>query len=283
MIKVINLRKKYGDFEALKGISFEVEKGVIFSFLGPNGAGKTTTIEILEGLRKKTSGEIYFFGKKVEKVGKELKEKIGVLLQRTELFRELTVIETLSLFRSFYEKGYNPEEVLEIVGLEEKKKSRVRNLSGGQFQRLCFGLSIINDPKILFLDEPTTGLDPQARRHIWDLILKFKREGKTIFLTTHYMEEAQNLSDMVCIIDNGKIVAQGSPDELIRNSGLNSIIEIEGEYDFGEVVEGKTIIETSNVMEEINKLLNIGIENFTVRHPTLEDVFLKLTGRGLRD
>ncbi|ANQ53273.1 ABC transporter ATP-binding protein [Thermosipho affectus] len=283
MIKVVNLKKKYGDFEALKGISFSIERGIIFSFLGPNGAGKTTTLEILVGLRKKTSGEIYFFGQKVDDIDKKIKERIGVLLQKTELFRELTVYETLKLFRSFYKKGYDPKKVLEMIGLVEKKNERVKTLSGGQFQRLSFGLSFINDPEILFLDEPTTGLDPQSRRHIWDIIREFKRGGKTIFLTTHYMEEAQTLSNKVCIIDNGLIIAEGSPDELIKHSGLSTIVEVDGEYNFGKVVEGKTIIETKNMSEVINKLLNDGVEKFIVRHPTLEDVFLKLTGKELRD
>ncbi|MBO8161257.1 MAG: ABC transporter ATP-binding protein [Thermosipho sp. (in: Bacteria)] len=286
MLKVRNLEKRYGKLQALKGISFQVEEGTIFSFLGPNGAGKTTTVEILEGLRYKTLGEIYYFGRKVEKIGPEIKERIGVCLQKTELFKELTVIETLKLFRGFYRKGLDPKDVLEIVGLQEKEKSRVKNLSGGQYQRLVLGLSFINDPELIFLDEPTTGLDPQSRRHIWDIILTFKKQGKTVFLTTHYMEEAERLADVVCIIDNGEIIVSGKPEELIKQSGLKVIVEVPKNaksINLGEIVEDKVIIETENVNSTIQEVMNLGIENFVVRHPTLEDVFLKLTGKGLRD
>ncbi|RDI92612.1 ABC transporter ATP-binding protein [Thermosipho africanus Ob7] len=284
VVKVENLKKLYGKFEALKGISFEVEEGEIFSLLGPNGAGKTTTVEILIGLREKTEGKIYYFNKEIEKIDKKIKSVIGVSLQKTELFRELTVIETLKLFRSFYKDGYDPYEVLEKIELVEKGKERVKNLSGGQFQRLVVGLSFINDPKIIFLDEPTTGLDPQSRRKIWDIILEFKDKGKTIFLTTHYMEEAQFLSDRVCIIDNGEIIALDTPQKLIENSNLETIIEIDGVYEkFGKIIGNRTLVETNDPNSLIQKLIENKIENFTVRHPTLEDVFLKLTGKELRD
>ncbi|MBZ4649388.1 ABC transporter ATP-binding protein [Thermosipho sp. (in: thermotogales)] len=284
VVKVENLKKLYGKFEALKGISFEVEEGEVFSLLGPNGAGKTTTVEILIGLREKSEGKIYYFNKEMEKIDKKIKSVIGVSLQKTELFRELTVIETLKLFRSFYKDGYDPYEVLEKIELVEKEKERVKNLSGGQFQRLVVGLSFINDPKIIFLDEPTTGLDPQSRRKIWDIILEFKDKGKTIFLTTHYMEEAQFLSDRVCIIDNGKIIALDTPQKLIEKSNLETIIEIDGVYKkFGKVVGNRTLVETNDPNSLIQKLIENKIENFTVRHPTLEDVFLKLTGKELRD
>ncbi|WP_126993054.1 ABC transporter ATP-binding protein [Thermosipho globiformans] len=284
VVKVENLKKLYGKFEALKGISFEVEEGEVFSLLGPNGAGKTTTVEILIGLREKSEGKIYYFNKEMEKIDKKIKSVIGVSLQKTELFRELTVIETLKLFRSFYKDGYDPYEVLEKIELVEKEKERVKNLSGGQFQRLVVGLSFINDPKIIFLDEPTTGLDPQSRRKIWDIILEFKDKGKTIFLTTHYMEEAQFLSDRVCIIDNGEIVALDTPQKLIEKSNLETIIEIDGVYEnFGKVIGNRTLVETNDPNGLIQKLIENKIENFTVRHPTLEDVFLKLTGKELRD
>ncbi|MDK2899769.1 MAG: type transport system ATP-binding protein [Thermosipho sp. (in: thermotogales)] len=284
VVKVENLKKLYGKFEALKGISFEVEEGEVFSLLGPNGAGKTTTVEILIGLREKSEGKIYYFNKEMEKIDKKIKSVIGVSLQKTELFRELTVIETLKLFRSFYKDGYDPYEVLEKIELVEKEKERVKNLSGGQFQRLVVGLSFINDPKIIFLDEPTTGLDPQSRRKIWDIILEFKDKGKTIFLTTHYMEEAQFLSDRVCIIDNGEIIALDTPQKLIENSNLETIIEIDGVYEkFGKIIGNRTLVETNDPNSLIQKLIENKIENFTVRHPTLEDVFLKLTGKELRD
>ncbi|MBB6062396.1 ABC-2 type transport system ATP-binding protein [Thermosipho japonicus] len=284
VVKVENLRKLYGKFEALKGISFEVEEGEVFSLLGPNGAGKTTTVEILIGLREKSEGKIYYFNKEMEKIDKKIKSVIGISLQKTELFRELTVIETLKLFRSFYKDGYDPYEVLEKIELVEKEKERVKNLSGGQFQRLVVGLSFINDPKIIFLDEPTTGLDPQSRRKIWDIILELKNKGKTIFLTTHYMEEAQFLSDRVCIIDNGEIIALDTPQKLIENSNLETIIEIDGVYEnFGKVIGTRTLVETNDPNGLIQKLIENKIENFTVRHPTLEDVFLKLTGKELRD
>ncbi|ACJ74879.1 ABC transporter, ATP-binding protein [Thermosipho africanus TCF52B] len=284
VVKVENLKKLYGKFEALKGISFEVEEGEVFSLLGPNGAGKTTTVEILIGLREKSEGKIYYFNKEMEKIDKKIKSVIGVSLQKTELFRELTVIETLKLFRSFYKDGYDPYEVLEKIELVEKEKERVKNLSGGQFQRLVVGLSFINDPKIIFLDEPTTGLDPQSRRKIWDIILEFKDKRKTIFLTTHYMEEAQFLSDRVCIIDNGEIIALDTPQKLIENSNLETIIEIDGVYEkFGKIIGNRTLVETNDPNSLIQKLIENKIENFTVRHPTLEDVFLKLTGKELRD
>ncbi|SHH31756.1 ABC transporter ATP-binding protein [Thermosipho atlanticus] len=286
MLKVKNLKKLYGQFEALKGISFEIERGSIFSLLGPNGAGKTTTVEILEGLRKKTEGEIYYFGKKTEFVSREIKEKIGVCLQKTELFKELTVIETLKLFRGFYKRGFEPEAILNLVGLKEKAKSRVKNLSGGQYQRLVLGLSFINDPELIFLDEPTTGLDPQSRRHVWEIIRNFKNQGKTIFLTTHYMEEAEKLADIVCIIDNGEIIESGSPQNLIEKSNLNVIVEVpknEKTRHLGKIFNNKVIIETKDVRKTIQEILKVGIENFIVRHPTLEDVFLRLTGKGLRD
>ncbi|QTA37353.1 ABC transporter ATP-binding protein [Thermosipho ferrireducens] len=289
ILAVKNLKKYYGDLKAVNNISFEVKRGTVFSLLGPNGAGKTTTVEILEGLRKKTGGEIYYFGEKVNDITKSIKEKIGVALQKTELFKELTVLETVKLFRSFYQKGFTPKEIVDMVGLNEKAKSRVKNLSGGQLQRLVLGLAFVNDPEIIFLDEPTTGLDPQSRRHIWEIIQAFKKSGKTIFLTTHYMEEAERLADMVCIIDNGKIVASGSPDELIKSSGLKSIIEFQADnistthFPNCKKLGDKFFFETTNVAEDIQKLLANGIEDFIVRHPTLEDVFLKLTGKKLRD
>ncbi|HCF37856.1 MAG TPA: ABC transporter ATP-binding protein [Thermosipho africanus] len=239
---------------------------------------------MLIGLREKSEGKIYYFNKEMEKIDKKIKSVIGVSLQKTELFRELTVIETLKLFRSFYKDGYDPYEVLEKIELVEKEKERVKNLSGGQFQRLVVGLSFINDPKIIFLDEPTTGLDPQSRRKIWDIILEFKDKGKTIFLTTHYMEEAQFLSDRVCIIDNGEIIALDTPQKLIENSNLETIIEIDGVYEkFGKIIGNRTLVETNDPNSLIQKLIENKIENFTVRHPTLEDVFLKLTGKELRD
>jgi ABC-type multidrug transport system, ATPase component len=230
-MEVEDLRKTYGNVKAVDGVSFKIKQGSIFTLLGPNGAGKTTTLEIIEGLRTPDSGKITIFGKIVDRIGREEKELIGVSLQETNLISHLTVRETLSMFRSFYKRGLNVDDVLDFVSLKEKEKSYVEKLSGGQRQRLAIGLAIINDPLLLFLDEPTTGLDPQARRSVWDLLLKLKAQGKTIVLTTHYMEEAEFLADWVCIMDHGRVIAEGTPEDLIRSIGGESIIEVDVEED----------------------------------------------------
>ncbi|WP_240739475.1 ABC transporter ATP-binding protein [Marinitoga lauensis] len=203
-IKIENLKKYYGETKAVDGISFSVKEGEIFSLLGPNGAGKTTTLEIIEGLRKKDEGEIIYFGKYNSPENFYIKEKIGVQLQNSAFLDNLTVYETLKMFSGLYKNSLDVNELISKIFLDEKKKARVKELSGGQKQRLAIAVALVNDPAIVFLDEPTTGLDPQARRMIWDLILELKGNGKTIILTTHYMEEAEYLSDSIHIIDHGR-------------------------------------------------------------------------------
>uniref|UniRef100_A0A7C3MK66 ABC transporter ATP-binding protein n=1 Tax=Dictyoglomus thermophilum TaxID=14 RepID=A0A7C3MK66_DICTH len=303
LVEVEDLRKYYGNVKAVDGVSFKIKQGSIFTLLGPNGAGKTTTLEIIEGLRTPDSGKITIFGRQVDRIGREEKELIGVSLQETNLISHLTVRETLSMFRSFYKRGLKVDDVLDFVNLKEKEKSYVEKLSGGQRQRLAIGLAIINDPLLLFLDEPTTGLDPQARRSVWDLLLDLKKKGKTIVLTTHYMEEAEFLADWVCIMDHGKIIAEGTPEDLIRSIGGESVIEvdIEENHSFLEDLNNmglnyvfnsknkRLVIKTNNVLEAIENLLKIAkgkgikVRNETIRQPNLEDVFLTLTGRQLRE
>ncbi len=275
VIEVQNLKKYYGSVKAVDGVSFTVEEGEIFSLLGPNGAGKTTTIEILEGIRKKDSGIAKVLGVDVEKMDERIRKRFRVMFQETPLLENLTVWETISLFSKVY--GVKPSrEILEIMGFSERKDTLVRKLSGGQKRRLFFSLTLIGDPDLIFLDEPTTGLDPQSRRLVWDLILDMKRKGKTVFLTTHYMEEAERLSDRICIIDHGKVVEMGTFEEILRRSGLKSVVEY--------VVDGEVKrVETENPEDLMRKVLSEGAEKVTVRHPNLEDVFLKLTGRSLRE
>jgi ABC-2 type transport system ATP-binding protein len=300
ILAVKNLKKIYSNnVLAINKISFDVSEGEIFAFLGPNGAGKTTTVEILEGLREKTSGEIYFFGNKIDKINQSIKENIGVVLQKTSLMELLTVKETIKLFSSFYKNTLSYSEIIKITNLEEKENSKIKTLSGGQFQRLAIGLALVNNPKIIFLDEPTTGLDPQARRMIWELIKKLKEEGKSIFLTTHYMEEAEYLADTICIIDHGSIIAKGSLDNLLHSiSKTKSIIEFklkETKEDFENFpfnyknVQDHCLIETDNVSETLPKIIQwfevkkIAISNIDIHNPNLEDLFIQLTGKELRD
>ncbi|MCS7202688.1 MAG: ABC transporter ATP-binding protein [Dictyoglomus sp.] len=303
IVEVEDLRKTYGNIKAVDGVSFKIKQGSIFTLLGPNGAGKTTTLEIIEGLRIPDSGRIKIFGKEVRRIGREEKELIGVSLQETQLISHLTVRETLSMFRNLYKKGLKVDDVLEFINLKDKAKDRVDKLSGGQKQRLAIGLALINDPELLFLDEPTTGLDPQARRSIWDLLLQLKKQGKTIILTTHYMEEAEFLADWVCIMDYGKIIREGTPEDLIKSIGGESIIEVDVEENpsfFDRLKElnlnytynpkhSRLLIKTNNVLETIDSILRIArecslkVRNEIIRQPNLEDVFLTLTGRQLRE
>ncbi|KKP69333.1 ABC transporter ATP-binding protein [candidate division CPR3 bacterium GWF2_35_18] len=249
VIKVKDLHKKYnGELEAVKGISFEVYKNEVFGLLGPNGAGKTTTVEMMESLRSISNGEISILGFDVRTNIKELKERIGVQLQSSAFFEELTVCETLDLFASFYKYQKDLAEIIDDFDLQEKKNTLVKKLSGGQRQRLSIGVAMVNDPEVIFLDEPTTGLDPQARRHTWEIIKKLKQRGKTVILTTHYMEEAEVLCDRVAIMDEGKIITLDTPQKLIEN------------------------------------LLKSGFKKERVRQlADLEDVFLNLTGKSLRE
>ena len=248
MIDVKNLTKKYDKTIAVDGISFNVDEGEVFGLLGPNGAGKTTTVEILEGLRKPSSGEATINNFDVSKETKKVKSIIGVQLQSVNFFEMLSLYEIVELFASLYSSKVNPDEILDRVGLLNKKDSYFEPLSGGQKQRLSIAVALVNDPKVLFFDEPTTGLDPQARRNMWELIKSFQKDGKTIVLTTHYMEEAEILCDRVAIIDEGKIIKINSP---------------------------------SNLIDELTKS---GFKSTKkVRDATLEDVFIDLTGKNLRE
>jgi ABC-2 type transport system ATP-binding protein len=248
IISVKNLVKNYGNFEAVKGISFEVKEGEIFGLLGPNGAGKSTTLEIIETLRQKTSGEVLVNGFNLDNDPNEIKKVIGVQLQTSGYYPGLNLIELINLFCGLYNRDINPIELLDLVNLKDKAKSKYKDLSGGQKQRFSIATTLINDPKIIFLDEPTTGLDPQARRSLWDLIKGIRDKGTTVILTTHYMDEAEVLCDRVAIIDSGKIIALDSPDRLI------------------------------------DKLVDSGFERpKEVKKANLEDVFINLTGHALRE
>ncbi len=299
IVIVENLKKHYGKVKAVDGVSFYVKKGEICSILGPNGAGKTTTLEIVEGLRKKDSGKITIFGKTVESIGKEEKERIGVTLQESSLFPKLTVTETINLFRSFYKKSLPAREILDLLALEEKATSYVEKLSGGQKRRLSVALSLVNDPELVFLDEPTTGLDPQVRRRVWEMVRNLKKQGKSVILTTHYIEEAEELSDYVFIMDHGKIIKDGTPNELIDSLGSLSYIEFEShsngvkallEENGLQIKDGERLIiktpDFINTLEKINQLSkehHFDIKNLVIHQQNLEDVFLNLTGRTLRD
>ncbi|TDO89327.1 ABC-2 type transport system ATP-binding protein [Halanaerobium saccharolyticum] len=301
-VEIINLEKSYGSLKAVAGISFYVKKGQIFTLLGPNGAGKTTIIEILEGLKEKDAGKIKFFGETVAKISRKEKEEIGVLLQKNNYIEKIKVKEIIKMFSSFYKKSLSTADILKKIALEDKKDSFVEDISGGQQQRLSIGLALINDPKILYLDEPTTGLDPQARRKLWGLIKDLKKAGKTIFLTTHYMEEAEKLSDYVYIMDQGKIIADGSPEKLIDNLGQENVIvfektgftdsaidELRETYPGLKITESEISIYVKDLSHSLTELINwagekeIKIDNLKIRRPNLEDVFIELTGKGLRD
>jgi ABC-2 type transport system ATP-binding protein len=236
-LRIRDLRKRYQDVVAIDGIALTVRMGECFGLLGPNGAGKTTTIEICEGLTTPDAGDVEVLGRRWANEANELRQRLGIQLQDTQLSEKLTVVETLDLFRSFFRQGLSSDAAIEIVKLGEKRRARVGTLSGGQKQRLALAVALIGQPDLLFLDEPTTGLDPQARRQLWELIEEFKRGGRTIVLTTHYMEEAERLCDRVAIMDHGRILTDGVPSDLVRSNGVGN----------------------------------------------LEDVFVKLTGRHLRD
>lgn len=299
LLAVRDLRKSYGDVQAVDGVSFSVPAGTVFTLLGPNGAGKTTTLEILEGIRDADSGEIEMFGTRVRRVTAVLKGRMGVLLQEGGFEPYLKVREVLHLFASFFERPRPVSEVLAEVSLEDKAGALVRHLSGGQKQRLALGAALINDPDLVCLDEPTTGLDPQARRNIWAIIERLKGEGKTIVLTTHYMEEAEALSDEVCIMDHGRVIADGAPRELTAQLSQDTWIEFDapdlapGAWAglAGEIQrDGATAtLKTSDLVGTLDALLRwsrekqVPLRNMVVRQPNLEDVFLSLTGRRLRE
>jgi ABC-2 type transport system ATP-binding protein len=332
------LRKAFGDVQAVDGLELEVARGECFGLLGPNGAGKTTTIEICEGLTPPDAGTVELLGMSWAAGAGELRQRIGIQLQETQFPDKLTVEETLRLFRSFFKHGISVEESIETAQLEEKRRSRVAGLSGGQKQRLAMACALVGDPELLFLDEPTTGLDPQARRHLWDLVDRLKQAGRTIILTTHYMEEAERLCDRVAIMDHGRVIAQGTPKELIATLGGEDIVEfaVGGSIDSlvsearpgapGSGVAGsndspvsearpgapRTVVDagllraipgvqSATVDAGLHRLsvseLHIAVprifaalrgqglhlSEFRTHSATLEDVFVKLTGRNLRD
>jgi ABC-2 type transport system ATP-binding protein len=305
-IAVRDLVKRYGRVEAVRGISFSIPPGECFGLLGPNGAGKTTTVEILEGLLRPTAGEVEVLGRRWGRDDHEIRQRLGVCLQQTVLSERLEVGETVALFRALYREGRDPEEVVDEVGLRDKGRARVGTLSGGQKQRLAIACALAGDPELLFLDEPTTGLDPQSRRQVWEIVNGFKRRGRTVILTTHYMDEAERLCDRISVIDLGRIIAEGTPRELIRSLGGDHVVEISledggpGELAPSDLLDLPAV--RSAHAEAGHLLLNVtephlalapllervssrgfALASLTTRHASLEDVFVSLTGRHLRD
>ena len=304
VIEVEHLVKSYGPVKAVNDISFNVRQGEVFGMLGPNGAGKTTTVEIIEGLRTADSGKVTVLGMDVARVPTDIKQKIGVQLQSPALMPSLTVDELLDVFAGFYKRALPISEVVELLSLAESRKVLVKNLSGGQLQRLSVAMALINDPEIAFLDEPTTGLDPQVRREMWSVIERMRRQGKTIFLTTHYMEEAERLCDRVAIIDHGKIIAMDTPQKLIKHYFKEKAIQFELEPPPPEAVlrtlpgatnvaidENDVVIYSDDITATMAATLKFAekkgitekLKDLHVRQASLEDVFLKLTGRKIRD
>jgi ABC-2 type transport system ATP-binding protein len=302
IIRVGDVRKSYGDVRAVDGVTFSVSSGQIFGLLGPNGAGKTTTVEMLEGLRQPDSGSLEVLGIDVASHPDALKERIGVALQTAELYPKLTVVEVLDLFRSFYRRSVPTARLLEFLDLGERRTAQTRHLSGGQRQRLAVALALVNDPEVVFLDEPTTGLDPAARRALWSLVEQLKEQGKTVLLTTHYMEEAEALCDRVAIMDHGRILDMGSVGDLVSRRFQEKAVQFDripglGEDRLAAIAAvtsvrhdgGKDLLYSSDVPATIRDLLGVSEamavepQNLTIRRATLEDVFLDLTGRALRD
>jgi ABC-2 type transport system ATP-binding protein len=311
-IQCRDLRKTYdGKVEAVRGLNFEIQAGECFGLLGPNGAGKTTTIEILEGLSEPTSGEVSILGHSWRENEREMREWLGISLQETRLSEKLTVRETIELFASFYRQPRSSDEVLEQLQLTEKADSWVGKLSGGQRQRLAVATALVCNPKILFLDEPTTGLDPQSRRQLWDIIRAFQRDGGTVLLTTHYMDEAERLCDRLAVVDHGQIIAEGSPADLIERLGGHHVVEfsVSGHSDGAasasasvkEVWAGLPSVESVReddglialtvkqphltipaLLEAIDRQ-GTQLQHLTTRQASLEDVFVRLTGRHLRE
>jgi ABC-2 type transport system ATP-binding protein len=303
---VSGLRKAYGDVVAVDGLDLIVGTGECFGLLGPNGAGKTTTIEICEGLTEPDAGIVEVLGQSWDAGERDLRERLGIQLQETQLAEKLTVDETVRLFRSFYKRGRHVDDVIDVVQLGEKRGSRVGKLSGGQKQRLALACAIVGDPDLLFLDEPTTGLDPQSRRQLWDLIVELRASGRSIVLTTHYMDEAERLCDRVAIVDHGKVIALGSPRELIASLGAEHVVEFTtlgaepGSLEIGGLRaldgvtsarehEGRWTLEVTELARAVPALLaelrarNLTLGELATHSATLEDVFVSLTGRQLRD
>jgi ABC-2 type transport system ATP-binding protein len=309
-IQCRDLRKTYdGKVEAVRGLNLEIQTGECFGLLGPNGAGKTTTIEILEGLLQPTSGEVSILGHSWRENAREMREWLGISLQETRLSEKLSVRETIELFASFYREPRSSEEVLEQLQLTEKADAWVGKLSGGQRQRLAVATALVCNPKILFLDEPTTGLDPQSRRQLWDIVREFQRAGGTVLLTTHYMDEAERLCDRLAIVDHGQIIAEGSPPELIERLGGHHVVEfavgvrMNGGFDGAALEAWRALPSVESVREDdgmvalsvkephmtIPALLDAvrkqgsELQHLTTRQASLEDVFVRLTGRHLRE
>jgi ABC-2 type transport system ATP-binding protein len=302
ILVVENLEKRYEDVHAVRGVSFSVEEGEVFGLLGPNGAGKTSTIEVLEGLRLADGGRVLVCGYDPVNNSTALKHEIGAALQSTSLPDKIRVNEALWLFASFYKRGRQPEELLKRFGLVEKRHAFYNQLSGGQKQRLALAIALVNDPKVLFLDEPTAGLDPQVRREIYDIIEELKREKKTIVLTTHYIEEAERLCDRVAIVDQGKVIAMGTPRELKQRSANTTRVEVrlakptsdgalrglDGVTDAREL-DGGYVLHCQRtapaIVALVKHLESEGNElaSLEIATPSLEDVFIELTGRRLRD
>ena len=301
-LHVRGLVKAYKDVVAVNGIDLDVWPGECFGLLGPNGAGKTTTIEICEGLTEADQGVVQVLGMSWRTDAPQLRHRLGIQLQETQLSEKITVLETLTLFRSFFRDGPSPAEAIALVQLEEKQHARVGALSGGQQQRLALTCALVGRPDLLFLDEPTTGLDPQARRQLWDLIQRFKKDGRTILLTTHYMDEAQQLCERVAIMDHGKIIALGTPRELIASIGVEHVVEfsttgavdleplrsIPGVRDV-RLSEGSVLMQVFELHQAVPALLDelrrqgAPLSELRTHSATLEDVFVALTGRHLRD
>jgi ABC-2 type transport system ATP-binding protein len=312
-LRIRGLHKAFGDVRAVDGIDLEVGPGECFGLLGPNGAGKTTTIEICEGLTTPDAGTVELLGRNWQLDADELRQLIGIQLQETQFPEKLTVEEVLRLFRSFYRRGMTLDEAIALAQLEEKRRARVGGLSGGQKQRLAMATALVGDPELLFLDEPTTGLDPQARRHVWDLVERLKQAGRTIILTTHYMEEAERLCDRVAIMDHGRVIALGTPKELIATVGGEDIVEFAvGSLDpaaqkpANSVVDAEALkaihgVQSHRVDGALHQLSvselhtavprifaaleeqGLHLSEFRTHSATLEDVFVRLTGRNLRD
>jgi ABC-2 type transport system ATP-binding protein len=303
-LEVRNLRKTFGEVVAVAGLDLEIEAGECFGLLGPNGAGKTTTIEICEGLTTPDSGQVVVLGRRWGGDDRALREHLGISLQETQFSEKLTVRETIELFRSFYHDGAAPADVIAMVQLQEKARARVGHLSGGQKQRLALACALVGDPELLFLDEPTTGLDPQSRRQLWDLIEAFKSDGRSILLTTHYMDEAERLCDRVAIVDHGRTIALGTPRELIAQLRAEHVLEfaIGGNQRVDEdslrQIEGVCAAQRRDgtyrlQVEELHRAMpallqelrrqGAQLAELRTHSATLEDVFVSLTGRNLRD
>ncbi len=299
-IEVDKLTKRYGELLAVSEISFSVKNGEVFAFLGPNGAGKTTTVEIIETIRPLTSGKVTLLGMDVTKEKRDIVHRIGVLPQGFSSFDRITVRETLQYYSRLFNVKTDIDELIDLVNLRDKAKEQYKNLSGGLKQRLGIAIALVNDPEVVFLDEPTTGLDPRARHEVWEVVLGLKKKGKTIFLTTHYMEEAELLADTVAIISKGSVIAMGSPVELIEKNANylaltlrpvdEKVIEIVRKMGFGAVLDNhKNIRVRVEHTYDVQKILNAikeagaGYLGLDVRRPNLEEVFLKLTGEALRE